>query len=186
MTKPRPEEVICPDCGSCIDLRSLRSVAPRSPKQHRAFFRMVSLALQGWPESYGEYQPEGISDRDRHGHLRAWLTCRAGHRQLIGKPLEPGAGDEETTRFWAALLYAAQVEKKIVFRVEHEGKKFGVAPKSIALGECDPIDFRTVFEEVKFLIEDICKIVIVFTPKEVRDLQKDWGFKPREKDARAG
>lgn len=185
MAKPRPEEVACPECGAVLNLRSLRSVTPRSPKQHRAFFRMIGLGLQAWPEGF-EFQPEGISDRDRHEHLRAYLLCKANWRQLIGKPLEPGAGDEETTRFWAALLYAAQVEKKIVFRVEHEGKKFGVAPKSIAWGECDPIDFRTVFEEVKFIIEDICKIVIVFTPKEVRELQKDWGFKPREKDARAG
>ena len=181
MAKPRPEEVVCSECGSVIDLRSLRSVTPRSEKQHRAFFRMVKLALQAWPESYADYQPEGITDRGRHEHLRAWLISKAGWRQLIGKPLEPGAGDEETTRFWAALLYAAQVEKKIVFRVEHEGKKFGVAPKSIAWGECDPIDFRTVFEEVKFLIEDICGIQIKFTPKEVRELQKDWGFKPGEK-----
>lgn len=186
MKRDRPEEVVCPDCGSVIDLRALRTVTPRSPKQHRAFFRMVSMALTAWPDSYSDYQPEGISDRDRHEHLRAWLIVKAKWRQLIGKPLEPGAGDEETTRFWAALLYAAQVEKKIVFRIEHEGKKFGVAPKSIAEGECDPIDFRTVFEEVKFLIESICGITIIFTPKEIRELKKDWGFEPRKDNARAG
>ena len=95
---------------------------------------------------------------------------------MIGQPLEPGAGDVETDRFWAAMLYAGRYH--IVFRVEQNGKKFGVAPKSIAVGECDPIDFRTVFEEVKYLIEQICNIVIVFTPKEVRDLKKDWGLDP--------
>jgi len=139
---------------------------------------MIDLGLQAWPEGF-EFQPEGVSEQDRREHLRAWLLCRAGWRRMIGQPLEPGAGDVETDRFWAAMLYASR--HCIVFRVEHEGKKFGVAPKSIAWGECDPIDFRTVFEEVKFLIEDICKIFIVFTPKEVRDLQKDWGFKPGEK-----
>ena len=178
MAKPRPEEACCPECGSIIDLRSLRSVTPRSPKQHRAFFRMIGLGLQAWPEGF-EFQPEGVSEQDRRDHLRAWLLCRAGWRRMIGQPLEPGAGDVETDRFWAAMLYASR--HCIVFRVEHEGKKFGVAPKSIAWGECDPIDFRTVFEEVKFLIEDICGIKIIFTPKEVRDLQKDWGFKPGEK-----
>jgi len=178
MPKERPEEVACPECGSLLNLRQLRSVTPRSPKQHRAFFRMVSLALIAWPPDYPGFQPEGISDRDRHDHLRAWLTCKAGYRRMIGQPLEPGAGGVETDRFWAAMIHAARYQ--IVFRVEHNGKKFGMAPKSIAVGECDPIDFRTVFEEVKFLIEQICGITIKFTPKEVRELQRDWGFEPKK------
>jgi hypothetical protein len=179
MPRERPEEVACPECGSLLNLRQLRSVTPRSPKQHNAFFKMIDMGLRAWPESYSDFQPEGISDRDRYEHLRAWLIAKSGWRQIIGRPLEPGAGDAETTRFWAALLYAAQVEKKIVFRVEQNGKKFGVSPKSIAIGECDPVDFRTVFEEVKFLIESICGITIIFTPKEIRELKKDWGFEPK-------
>lgn len=91
---------------------------------------------------------------------------------MIGQPLEPGSGDVEADRFWAAMIHAARYQ--IVFRVEHNGKKFGMAAKSIAECECDPIDFRTIFEEVKFIIEDICKIVIVFTPKELRELKKYW------------
>jgi len=184
MRRERPEEVVCPDCGSCIDLRQLRSVTPRSPRQHRAFFRMIDLALRAWPEAYAEFQPEGINDTDRRAHLRAWLIAKAGWRRMIGQPLEPGSGDAETDRFWAAMLYASRYQ--IVFRVEQNGKKFGVAPKSIAVGECDPIDFRTVFEEVKFLIESICGITIIFTPKEIRELKKDWGFEPRKDNARAG
>jgi len=176
MPKERPEEVACPECGSLLNLRQLRSVTPRSPKQHRAFFRMIDLALRAWPEAY-EFQPEGVSEQDRREHLRAWLLCKANWRKMIGKPLEPDAGDEETTRFWAAMLYASRYQ--IVFRVEQNGKKFGVAAKSIAVGECDPVDFRVVFEEVKFLIEEICGIKIKFTPKEVRELQRDWGFEPK-------
>lgn len=176
--KARPEEVACPHCGGVFDLRSLRSITPRSPKQHRAFFRMIDLALQAWPESH-EFSPEGINDSDRRDHLRAWLICRSGWRKMIGQPLEPGAGDEEATRFWATLLHAGRYQ--IVFRVEQNGKKFGVAPRSIAVGECDPIDFRTVFEEVKFIIEDICKIVIVFTPKELRELKKYWASQDESK-----
>jgi hypothetical protein len=179
--KTRPEEVACPECGSLLNLRSLRSVTPRSPKQHRAFFRMVDLGLQAWPETY-PFQPEGINDTDRRDHLRAWLICRAGWRKMIGQPLDPGAGDEETTRFWATLLHAGRYQ--IVFRVEQSGKKFGVAPRSIAVGECDPGDFRTVFEEVKFIIEEICGIKIVFTPKEVRELQREWGFEPKQGSAK--
>lgn len=181
--KARPEEVACPHCGGVFDLRSLRAITPRSPKQHRAFFRMIDLGLQSWPEAH-EFQPEGINDSDRRDHLRAWLLCKANWRKLIGQPLDLGAGDEETTRFWATLLHAGRYQ--IVFRVEQNGKKFGVAPRSIAVGECDPIDFRTVFEEVKFLIESICGITIIFTPKEVRELKKDWGFEPGKDNARAG
>jgi hypothetical protein len=140
---------------------------------------MIGLALLAWPEAYTEFQPEGVSDKDRHDHLRAWLTCKAGWRRMIGQPLEPGAGDVETDRFWAAMFYAARYQ--IVFRVEHNGKKFGMAPKSIAERECNPIDFRTVFEEVKFIIEDICKIVIVFTPKELRELKKYWASQDESK-----
>jgi hypothetical protein len=175
--KTRPEEVACPHCGGIFDLRSLRAITPRSPKQDRAFFRMIDLALTAWPSAYPDFQPEGVNDTDRRAHLRAWLIAKSGWRRLIGQPLEPGAGDVESDRFWAAMLHASRYE--IVFRVEQNGKKFGVAPRSIAVGECDPVDFRTVFEEVKFLIEDICKIVITFTPKEVRELKKDWGFEPR-------
>src|SRR6187549_2868611 len=133
MPKERPEEVACPECGSLLNLRQLRSVTPRSPKQHRAFFRMIDLALRAWPEAYTEFQPEGVSDKDRHEHLRAYLLCLAGWRRLIGQPLEPGAGDVEADRFWAAMLYASRYQ--IVFRVEQNGKKFGVAAKSIAVGE---------------------------------------------------
>jgi hypothetical protein len=180
--KTRPEEVICTECGSVIDLRSLRILTPRSPKQHRAFFRMIDIAVQNWPESYADFRPEGVTEQDRRDHARAWLLCKAGYRRLIGQPLEAGAGDVETDRFWAAMLHASRYQ--IVFRVEQNGKKFGVAPRSIAVGECDPVDFRAVFEEVKFIIEEICGIKIAFTPKEVRELQRDWGFEPRKSDAK--
>lgn len=176
-------QIVCSECGCILDLDKIRAVQPRSEKQHKAFFHMIRVAAEAWPEKY-EFQPDGLTETGRRDHLRAWLLCKAGWRRLIGQPLEPNAGPEDMVRFWSALLYAAQVEKVIAFPVYDEatGRRYGVAPKSIAEGECDPVDFRQVFEEVKFLIEEITGVTIVFTPKHLRELREEWGFEPGKRD----
>jgi hypothetical protein len=172
----------CPECGCIFDPKFTGIVQPRSEKQHKAFFHMIRVALDAWPDGYTDFRPDGLTETARREHLRAWLLCKAGWRRLIGQPLEPNAGPEDQVRFWSTLLYAAQVEHVIAFPVydEKTGRRYGVAPKSIAEGECDPVDFRQVFEEVKFLIEEITKVTIVFTPKHLRELREEWGFEPKK------
>jgi hypothetical protein len=175
-------EIVCPECGCVFDHRAGAKANPRSPKHHKAFFYMIRVAEESWPEAYKDFQPDGLDVRMRREHLRAWLTCKAGWRTLIGEPLSPGSGVVETNTWWQHIVMHTLHHRKYVFPVEKEpGNWFAVTPRSIAEEECDPPDYRQVFDEVKALIEDICGIEIKFIPAHLRELEKVWGHHPGQR-----
>ncbi len=175
----RAEEIVCPECGCIFDHKATRAVGVRSPKHHKAFFHMIRIAEESWPEDYKPFQPQGLTEKMRRDHLRAWITCKAGWRTQVGEPLAPGSGVIETSAWWQHIVFHTLHHRKYVFPVEREpGNWFAVTPKSIAVEECDPIDYRQVFDEVKHLIEEICGIIIVFLPAHLRELKNSWGHEP--------
>lgn len=66
---------VCPTCGL------QRTRAPRSPDDHRRFFAVINAAYHHWPEGH-EFEPDNVS------HLRKWLLCKAGYRDVTTIPVD--------------------------------------------------------------------------------------------------
>ena len=62
----------CPHCLGDIE----KKTKPRSLDQMRRFFAVLRAMYAHWPESAG-FQPHSEE------HLRKWVTCMAGHREVI-------------------------------------------------------------------------------------------------------
>ena len=153
----------CPACGFVFD-----ETQPRSPKQHRAFFHMVWLALNQWPEAHA-FQPSGATHKDRFEHLRAYLLCEAKYRDVRGERmnLETQMTRDDIMLFAAALQVTSR--SKYCFLREHRGMLYIVEPKSIA--EISHEDFQPVFDEVLHLIQQHTGIDIKFIKQELRQFQ---------------
>jgi len=68
----------CPHCG--CDIADPKG-KPRSVEQHRRFFGLIAAAFHHWPDGH-EFQPSSSE------HLRAWLLCKAGYRDVVTVPVE--------------------------------------------------------------------------------------------------
>jgi hypothetical protein len=69
--EPQSIEVICSECGSIFNWLPHGEQKARSPEQHRRFFLVMKLCFEAWPQDH----PEQFT---RVGHLRNWLTMKAG------------------------------------------------------------------------------------------------------------
>lgn len=163
MTTPRH----CAECGAIFE-EDFR--IPRSAKQQRAFYRMVNIAVDQWPESH-EYQPEGVRKKEKVEHMRHWLLCQAEHRQLYGEPWDEDklrSDPEEMVRYATAFMRAGR--DRPTWAVRRGKKIYAVQSRSIAFDECSHEEFRVVFDKVQGLIEATLDIKIEFTSKERREL----------------
>lgn len=64
----------CPHCS-----KPLKSA--RSPDDHRRFFGVINAAYHHWPEGH-EFAPDNAE------HLRKWLLCKAGYRDVTTIPVD--------------------------------------------------------------------------------------------------
>lgn len=156
---------ICPECGCFLDRFSL----PRSPKQHKAFFQMIKVALDNWPESHS-FRPVGIVEHHRQEHLRAWLLTTAGHKLVSGERLSrDDARDwDRVARFVAVALQPTPLHPYKFLREDHNGDLVVDMPKSIDWYAVSHEEFKPIFDEVLFIIEREIGIKVEFIKKEVR------------------
>jgi hypothetical protein len=152
----------CPHCG--CDL-SDDSKLPRSPKQNRAFHHMIGMALDSWPEA-AEFQPEGRTKTARFEHIKAYLLCKARHRDILGDRLKAGVlhTEAEMVKFAQALIRESR--ERPCFVTEHMGMVVIVAPKATA--DTSHEDFQPVFDEVMAQIEELTGIKVEFIKRELR------------------
>ncbi len=73
----------CPHCLSDLDPVKGK---PRSVEQLRRFFGMLRAMYFHWPET-AEFQPHS------EDHLRKWVLCMAGHRNVIRTLTIPGSNN---------------------------------------------------------------------------------------------
>ena len=132
----------CPSCGAITGKL-------RSGPDHRRFFAIIHAVYQMWPEDH-EFQP------DSSEHLRAWLTCEAGFRDVTTIMLADNADVSAAQHaiLTAAIAGALKAAGAMAFVVPHPpNAAYVVRPKSIAwdkLGQAQFAAVRTAVEEVIF------------------------------------
>jgi len=77
-------------------LRS-RISQPRNQHVHETFFGVIADVCQHWPHNH-EFQPDGDPE-----YLRAWLLCKAGHREIF---TFPAPSNEEGVKVMAQTMTA--------------------------------------------------------------------------------
>jgi len=136
--KERPGRVAkavhCPHCGCEFDESD-----PRSTKDHRRFFKIISVAFANWPERHA-HKPDNAE------HLRAWLLCAAKHRNV-----NVIQGDKNTVNAMKTALSETGV---YVFSFDVDGGGTAiVTPKSIKFGKAGQKRFNAVRDAVCEIIE---------------------------------
>jgi hypothetical protein len=137
MSKP---EKSCHSCGVLL-------TKPRSEPDHRRFFALINAAFHHWPESH-EFHP------DNSEHLRAWLLCKAGYRDVATFEL-PETDDPvmmaRMMEFAERLLEHAGDERRKFGR--WRGSTFYVhQAKSIAWDKLSQKEFSPIREAVEEVI----------------------------------
>jgi hypothetical protein len=131
----------CQQCGA--DEKSQRS----SP-DHRRFFGLIAAAFHHWPERH-EFEPD---DAD---HLRKWLLCKAGFRDVTIITVEY-ADDQPGLMKLVSLTAEAAVraaDNKAFTRV-HGDKIVVFKAKSIAWDKLSQTAFNDVRDRVTAVIEN--------------------------------
>ena len=129
----------CPHCGGII-------VKGRSSADHRRFFGVIRAAFDNWPDSH-DFAP------DSPEHLRCWLLCKAGYREVRTFELP-----EANPVMMARMMEFAET------LMEHagDGHRFGrwrgnvlsvFKPKSIAWDKLGQREFGAV----RSAVEDVIK-----------------------------
>jgi len=132
----------CPSCGFVLD-----GHASRSPQDHRRFFAVIRAAYTHWPESH-EFQPDNAE------HLRAWLLCKAGYRDVSTIPCEFAEDQPALLRLVAiAAESAVRAAKGYAFLRPHGGGIAVFSAKSIQWAKIDQKEFNKVREAVEEVIE---------------------------------
>lgn len=130
----------CPHCKQPMK-------APRSPADHRRFFGVIRAAFHHWPEAH-EFQP------DSEEHLRKWLLCKAGYRDVTMIPVE-FADDQPglVKRITIAAESAVKAAGGYAFLRPH-GEGIAVfAAKSIKWDTLDQKQFNAIRDAVESVIE---------------------------------
>lgn len=129
----------------------LRVFVPRAPAHHRLFFAVIRWAHDHWPATH-DFQPTSP------GHLRAWLTCKAGRRHVDWLPLSgvtPEAQEALERAVTEAVLAVIGRRKGYAFVAPWRGGLAVIQPHSIKWEAMDEVEFRTVSEPVFGLIEAV-------------------------------
>lgn len=119
----------------------------RSIKSNSYFHVSIEDAYRRWPKEY-EFQPESKE------HLRAWLLCKVGHRDIIGERLSQDSGDlNRMASFLSRVLPRAR--DTYCFATIHNEWIVLVFPKSTNFATVDEIEFRPIAMQVYALIDEV-------------------------------
>ena len=132
----------CPHCG--CDSADPKG-KPRSVEQHRRFFGMIAAAFHHWPDSH-EFQPSSSE------HLRAWLLCKAGYRDVVTVPVE---SDRPAVIKLAMLAVegALRAARTHAFVRLHGSSLVVFTAKSISFHALPHGEFQSVNDAVQEIIE---------------------------------
>ncbi len=168
MSGGKVTEVSCPECGGIFDVRAVRQSLPRSPKQHKAFFAMVRMAVENWREDH-PFQVSGATQRAREEHMRAYLLVQASHKFTLGEPLDRArVMSWDLVKRWAATAVQPDAQHPYRFLVERNGALVVDVPKSIDWFSLSHEEFKPVFDEVLFIIERETGLEVKFIKKELQ------------------
>lgn len=138
----------CPHCG--VVLTKVRSVP-----DHNRFFAVIAAAFDHWRNQH-EFQP------DSSEHLRAWLLCKAGYRNVALIPIEDGS---PAVAKLAMLATEAAIKAAGSYAfVRQRGLALAVfSAKSIAFDRLSQKDFWPIRQAV----EDIIAVEIGVTAEQL-------------------
>lgn len=136
-------EKSCPACGYIAG-------KSRSTADHRRFFAVIRAAFQNWPENH-EFQPDDAE------HLRAWLLCRAGYRDVTTIPVPsdmPPSVVRLITLATEASIKAAKSKGAAVHAFVRPGEH------AVAVFSAKSIDFNTLDQREFGRVRDAVEAVI--------------------------
>lgn len=129
------------------ELVKVRITKPRRAKHHRLFFAVIAAAFENWPELHDQ-QFENAE------HLRAWLTVKAGFRDIFGERLR---SDEADPKRMASFITKAMLKTRQAggygFVTEYNGSIVLLTPKSISWSKLSQEEFSPVADRVFQIIE---------------------------------
>lgn len=134
----------CPNCGFPLTEHS----KARSLPDHRRFFGLIRATLHHWNEM-NDFQP------DNEEHLRKWLLCKAGYRDVTMIPCE-FAEDQPGVLKLAMLAVEAALKASGTYSfVRPHGAGLAVfSAKSIAWDKLSQHEFHEIRDAVTAVIED--------------------------------
>jgi hypothetical protein len=132
----------CPNCGFKLS----EHAKARSPSDHRRFFAVIHAAFHHWPEN-SEFQPDNAE------HLRAYLLCKAGYRDVTTIPVEFAEDQPALLRLVSlAAEGAVKAAKGYAFIRPHGSALAVFSAKSIAWDRLDQKGFNKIREAVESVI----------------------------------
>lgn len=115
----------------------------RSSKHHRLFFGAIIKAFMNWPDSH-EFKPQDDE------HLRAWLLCKAGYRDVTTHELQDASMAESV----AAMIEASINQSKAHgFAVYNNNLVYVLTPKSISWGKLPQEEFNKISQSVSDILK---------------------------------
>lgn len=137
MSKARPREISCPDCGAVF---SAAAPTRRSTPQHRRFFGVIKAAFHHWPEA-DEFRPRNVE------HLRYWLEKEAGYFTIVKTINCQSVEPSQLVAVLTAVFSGAEDDRLFV---EVEGSHVSVLKvKSISYDELEHLDACRLFDAVE-------------------------------------
>jgi hypothetical protein len=134
----------CPECG-CVLIKR------RSPQLHRYFFATIKSAYDNWPESH-EFQPTDTE------HLRAWLECKAGHRDVIEEPIVGTGVKSKNMIAFMARVQATRIANGAHYMFfagrDSPSAVIALVPRSISFSNIGDDEFRPIAEKVFDIIDE--------------------------------
>jgi len=147
---------VCPHCKR-------ETKAPRSPADHRRFFGLIRAAYHHWPEAH-EFTP------DSEEHLRKWLLCKAGYRDVTMIPVEFADDQPGLVRLITiAAEGAVKAAGGYAFLRPHGDGIAVFAAKSI---KWDSLDQRG-FHEIRSAVETVIETETGMKPDEMLKQTED-------------
>lgn len=133
----------CPNCGFTLT----EHASVRSAPDHRRLFGLIRAAYHHWPENH-DFQPDNAE------HLRGYLLCKAGYRDVTTIPVE-FAEDQPAVLKLVALAAegAVKAAKGHAFIRPHGAGLAVFSAKSIAWDKLDQKAFGKVREAVEEVIK---------------------------------
>ena len=130
---------VCPSCGVVL-------CKTRSLSDHRRFFALIKAAFDQWPEAHS-FQPDSAE------HLRAWLTCKAGHRNVTELHLPAEATGDMVRLFQFGTECAIKAAGGVGFVVPYRDSLVVISPKSISWDTISQKEFGPFRDAVSDVIE---------------------------------
>lgn len=142
----------CPSCGFPLSEHS----RARSQQDHRRFFKLVSSTFYHWPDAH-DFRP------DSSEHLRAWLLCKAGYRDVTMIPCPEHADAKIIQMISAAAAAALKASRSYAFIRPHAGGLAVLSPRSIAWDKLD----QSGFNRIRDAVEDVIRRETGMEPDEI-------------------